>query len=111
MTEKIQGFQARTLRGMSYVARSLMGSILFVLFLCSISSLWDWPIARCVLSFAMLAGFFLTASKRELGGHLAFCRAGKVSRLSIDAKLSGLEVLISVALNGFLILRHVVTQT
>jgi hypothetical protein len=111
MIYRFQEFQARTLRGMSYAARSLMGLILFVLFLCSISSLWHWPIARSALSFAMLAGFFLTASRKELGGHLAFFRAGKTSRLSVDAKLLGLEVLISVAVNGFLVLRHLIAQT
>ncbi len=74
----------------------------FVFFLISLSSLWGWPVVRSALAYTMLAGFFFTMSKKELGGHLAW--ATKCSKLSVDAKLLGVEVLISTAVNGVLIL-------
>lgn len=104
-----QKLQGRALRSLSYAARVLIGLVSFVLFLVSIGALWDWPIARSALAFSTNAAFFLDFSKRDLGSYFAFCSLARATKLTIDTKLLGLEVLASALINSFLILGHLLS--
>ena len=91
----------RVISRLSCAARLLINLGMLAFFVVSISTWWVWPDIRSIGALVLLAAFFLDASKKELGSFFAFFKRTRLSNLSIDSKLLGLMVLVSMAVNAF----------